>query len=525
MALLLGRRLHGGVLLFCDNSRRLRHAIRRGHWKRKGWVARDGGVLTSLVVGLVPFFLLLLYFDSLSLLRADDTTANGQLVASTTLSRRHHRHHRHDAAAADDNTVTTGRQKNDDDDDDDDNYYYNPPNDDFRYETKDDHRSNRGGSSTTSNQQRMEYWNPPSSSQPPKSSQPIPPPFLLHHQGVKGAAAPPSSSYAAPSSSHNIIVVVPDSTGLPPKVDYSMFPATTTIETLNASSNLRRQQHHHQHPNNFHHHHPNNFQQHPTQPLLPPPVSFNNMATNTTIFPSTQTPLTTPSGGRHQQPTATAKMRSSAPSSVSSPSSRDPSSLSPNESPHSPPPNRRWSAKAAHATSYLNGMEAPEVAEIIKLTRTGNPLYDGITSVMTVADYGLRQRQERLQTQVKDEEKVVDETIPVNSNITQQHSLLLQPEEGHIMGDRTNVHGKRFVFRKDKRAGTDRITPVKTGGGRRKPEKNKGIDWDNLLKIIVDETLSQYYSDRTWFMQEIVAPVFQDDITAATQRFASPVHG
>eukprot|EP00921_Rhytidocystis_pertsovi_P013328 GHVQ01021539.1.p1 GENE.GHVQ01021539.1~~GHVQ01021539.1.p1 ORF type:complete len:395 (+),score=79.87 GHVQ01021539.1:637-1821(+) len=197
--------------------------------------------------------------------------------------------------------------------------------------------------------------------------------------------------------------------------------------------------------------------------------------------------------------------------------------------------NRRWYPKANQATSYLDGMGAPDVAEIIKVTRTGNPVYDGITSVMTVADFGLRMRQEKLREQVGgsvdgeiDEPLVEGQSLEGGGGEVHKSGVVgvaltgLMPRNIGTGGDGGGgSKGHMFVGggRKDKYSG-GRI-PWEIAEREREKEKDRKekerksevrkSNRASFRKVVIDEALDQYFTDRQWFMQEVVAPVFAEE--------------
>eukprot|EP00922_Rhytidocystis_sp_ex-Travisia-forbesii_P064486 GHVS01095815.1.p1 GENE.GHVS01095815.1~~GHVS01095815.1.p1 ORF type:complete len:341 (-),score=79.07 GHVS01095815.1:653-1675(-) len=266
----------------------------------------------------------------------------------------------------------------------------------------------------------------------------------------------------------------PSPSYIPPPA--SLFPATTSLETLNASSRLPR----------------------PIGRVIyapPPPVTSDPP---------------------------------SPPSSVNSSPPRPP----PQEARPSPPPvttdsleiddrevtPRRWYPKAQEATNYLQGMAAPEVAEIIKLTRTGNPVYDGITSVMTVADFGLRQRQGKMHEGAGEKEGGM---VVVEGRAGGETGL----RGGKSAAGRVGVErGVKLKGLKDREREVSLVGNKaggrKTHGVKRDHQggEHGGFDWPAFRKIVVDEAMDQYFADRQWFMQEILAPVFAEDINAAVER-------
>eukprot|EP00922_Rhytidocystis_sp_ex-Travisia-forbesii_P069678 GHVS01104088.1.p1 GENE.GHVS01104088.1~~GHVS01104088.1.p1 ORF type:complete len:307 (+),score=53.75 GHVS01104088.1:134-1054(+) len=235
----------------------------------------------------------------------------------------------------------------------------------------------------------------------------------------------------------------------------ALFPITTSLETLNASSRLRQSK---SPPASLHY-------------AVPPPAD---------------------------RPVGAAVASRASPPPPEPALTQESLAISlPSETRGAPPP-RRWYPKAQEATDYLQGMAAPEVAEIIKLTRTGNPIYDGITSVMTVADFGLRQRQGKLHEEATDGVKV-EESAGNGGVVRVERGVKLKGIKERGEG---SLGGKKGTVRKREHLGSE------------------GIDWQAFRKVVVDEAMNQYFADRQWFMQEILAPAFAEDINAAVQRVA-----
>eukprot|EP00922_Rhytidocystis_sp_ex-Travisia-forbesii_P064473 GHVS01095801.1.p1 GENE.GHVS01095801.1~~GHVS01095801.1.p1 ORF type:complete len:342 (-),score=78.19 GHVS01095801.1:668-1693(-) len=305
--------------------------------------------------------------------------------------------------------------------------------------------------------------------------------FLLFFSPLFLLFAPPSLPLLLPSvvcqqhhPSSQQLHSPPPSYSRPPA---SLFPATTSLETLNASSRLPR----------------------PIGRAIyaPPP-------------PLTSDPPSLPSSVHSSPPRPQPQETQTSPPTVTS------DSLEMDDRVVTP---RRWYPKAQEATNYLQGMAAPEVAEIIKLTRTGNPVYDGITSVMTVADFGLRQRQGKLHVEAEEKEGGGGMLV-VEGRAGGETGLRGKPAVGRVGVERgVKLKGlkdrEREVSLVGKKAGGRKAHGVKRDhqGG-----EHGGIDWPAFRKIVVDEAMDQYFADRQWFMQEILAPVFAEDINAAVER-------